>query len=300
MALHKISDFDSDYRQTFQGNDLKGMSVYSQATDDKIGSISDILVDEQGQFRYLIVDLGFWIFGKKILLPIGRVRIDSSADRVYAIGLTKEQAEDLPEYNSDMAPDYDYEERVRGVYRTEQPLDSSASLDASGVVARGAAARNTTPTHNRDTYSYDRDADLYGTTGNKDQTLKLYEERLVANKQRRKSGEVEIGKRVETETARVAVPVEKERVVIERVTPTDAGKAVTPDATAFRDGEVAHVDLYEEVPDVRKETVVREEVRVKKVTDRETVEAQETIRREELDIDTEGDLDVNRNRTNRK
>ncbi|NJK48795.1 DUF2382 domain-containing protein [Candidatus Gracilibacteria bacterium] len=297
MALHKISDFDSDYRQTFQGNDIKGMGVYSQATDEKIGTISDILVDEQGQFRYLIVDLGFWIFGKKILLPMGRVRLDSSADRVYAIGLTKEQAEDLPEYNSDMAPDYDYEERVRGVYRTEQPLDSSASLDASGVVAGGTAARSNAPAYNRDTYNYDRDADLYN---KQDQTLKLYEERLVASKQRRKSGEVEIGKRVETETARVAVPVEKERVVIERVTPADAGKAVTPDATAFRDGEVAHVDLYEEVPDVRKETVVREEVRVKKVTERETVEAQETIRREELDIDTEGDLDVNRNRTNRK
>jgi uncharacterized protein (TIGR02271 family) len=292
MALHKISDFDSDYRQTFQGHDLKGMSVYSQATDEKIGSISDILVDEQGQFRYLIVDLGFWIFGKKILLPIGRVRIDSGADRVYAIGLTKDQAENLPEYNSDMAPDYDYEERVRGVYRAEQPLESSTSLDSSttAIKAGGVATSSATPAYNRDTYTYDRDADLY----NKDQTIRLYEERLIANKQRRKSGEVEIGKHVETETARVAVPVEKERVVIERVTPTDAGKAVTADATAFREGEVAHVDLYEEVPDVRKETVVREEVRVKKVTERETVEAQETVRREELDIDTEGDLDVNR------
>jgi uncharacterized protein (TIGR02271 family) len=299
MALHKISDFDTDYRQTFQGKDIKGMGVYSQGTDEKIGTISDILVDEQGQFRYLIVDLGFWIFGKKILLPMGRVRLDTGADRVYAIGLTKEQAEDLPEYNSDMTPDYDYEERVRGVYRGEQRLDSSASLDSSaaamtGGMAGSAAARSKTPAYNRDTYNYDRDADLY----NKDQTLKLYEERLIANKQRRKSGEVEIGKHVETETARVAVPVEKERVVIERVTPTDAGKTVTPDATAFRDGEVAHVELYEEVADVRKEAFVREEIKVKKVTERETVEAQETIRREELDIDTEGDLDVNR--TNRK
>jgi len=33
---------------------------------------------------------------------------------------------------------------------------------------------------------------------------------------------------------------------------------------------------------------VREEVRVKKVVEQETVEAQETIRREELDVDAEG------------
>jgi stress response protein YsnF len=55
------------------------------------------------------------------------------------------------------------------------------------------------------------------------QKLRLYEERLVANKIRRQTGEVAIGKRVETETARVSVPVEKERVVIERRTPEALG-----------------------------------------------------------------------------
>lgn len=49
-----------------------------------------------------------------------------------------------------------------------------------------------------------------------DANIKLYEERLVADKKRAKTGEVAIGKRVETETANVSVPIEKERVVIER------------------------------------------------------------------------------------
>lgn len=65
-------------------------------------------------------------------------------------------------------------------------------------------------------------------------------------------------------------------------------ETVSPDATAFREGEVAHIELYEETPDVRKETILREEVRVTKVVNQEMVQAQETIRREELDIDTEG------------
>jgi uncharacterized protein (TIGR02271 family) len=262
MALHKISDFDTDYRNTIQGNDIKGMSVYTQGTEDKIGTVSDVLVDDQGQFRYLVVDLGFWIFGKKVLLPLGRSKIDSASDRVYTV-LTKQQAEDLPEYKEGMLLDYDYEEKVRGVYR---PIAE--------------------PTYNRDTYNYTQDSDLYNSSGDDDQTIRLYEERLVANKQRRKTGEVAIGKHVETETARVAVPVEKERVVVERVTPSSTGQVV-PDATAFRSGEVAHMEVYEEVPDVRKEAVVREEVRVKKVVDTETVETQETVRREELDIDSD-------------
>ena len=46
--------------------------------------------------------------------------------------------------------------------------------------------------------------------------------------------------------------------------------------------------MYEEKPEFHKETFVREEVRVTKVVDQDTVEAQETIRREELDINTEG------------
>jgi len=52
------------------------MSVYTQVNNEKIGTVNDIIVDDQGQFRYLAIDLGFWIFGKKILLPVGRTQID--------------------------------------------------------------------------------------------------------------------------------------------------------------------------------------------------------------------------------
>ncbi|BDA69943.1 PRC-barrel domain-containing protein AvaK [Calothrix sp. PCC 7716] len=289
MVLHKISDYDPDYRDTIQGNDIKGMSVYTQESDDKIGTVSDALVDEQGKFRYLIVDVGFWVFGKKVLLPIGRGKIDSKTDRVY-VQMTKQQAEDLPEYKEGMALDFDYEERVRGAYRPAA-LEASAPLDA----ASAAPVAHSTPIYNRDTYDYTQDADLYDTSVHDDQTFKLYEERLVASTQRRKSGEVAIGKHVETETARVSVPIEKERVIVERVTPTDAGRVVSADVATFREGEVAHMAIYEEVPDIQKEAFVREEVRVSKVVDQETVQATETIRREELDIDSKGRPTVKKN-----
>ena len=302
MALLKLEDFDPNYRDTFEGGDLKGLSIYAEG-DEKIGSVSDVLVDEQGNFRYFVVDLGFWIFGKKVLLPVGRSRIDYNADRVYAIGMTREQADHLPEFGDLEKIDYDYEEQVRGVYRptttrstmvdtsleSSAPLEASAPLDTSmagmGMSAM-AAQPAVTPTYNRDTYDYKQDASLYDLDEQNHQTLKLYQERLVANKQRVKSGEVAIGKHVETETARVAVPVEKERVIIERVTPTDAGRAVTPGEAAFREGEVAHVEIYEEQASVQKEAFVREEVRVSKEVEQKTVETQETIRREELDVNT--------------
>jgi uncharacterized protein (TIGR02271 family) len=269
MPLHRLENFDPNYRQTFEGEDIKGLGVYTEGSEQKVGSVSDVLVDDEGHFRYIIVDLGFWIFGKKVLLPIGRSQIDYNAQRVYVVGLTREQAEQLPEYKEGTTPDYDYEERVRSVYRAP----------AAGMAP---------PTYNRDTYSYQNEPSLYNMNEGDHKTFKLYEERLIANKSRFKTGEVAVGKRVETETATVSVPIEKERVVIERVTPADAGTVVVPGAVNFGEGEVARMEVYEETPDIHKEAVVREEVRVRKVVEQDTVNAEETLRKEQLDVKTEG------------
>lgn len=122
-----------------------------------------------------------------------------------------------------------------------------------------------------------------------DEKIRLYEERLMVNKQRAKTGEVSIGKRVETETAQVAVPVERERIVIER---TDAveGTPVNPQAAAFKDQEAVRLEAYEETANIQKQAFVREEVNVRKEVEQDTVEARETIRREELDIEGDGDI----------
>ena len=299
MALLKVKDFDPDYADSFGGEDIKGYDVYTQGTQEKIGTVDDILVDENtGEFRYLVVALGIGTIGKKVLLPVGRSQMKPNEDRVYA-SLTKEQANNLPVLEEEATVDHDYEERLRGAYRptatassvtpmaaleTSAPLEASTPLTPSySASTSGSISQPTT----RDTYSYKNEPDLYGMNATDHQTLKLYEERLIASKKRIKTGEVAIGKHVETETARVSVPVEKERVVIERVTPADAGKAVAPGTVDFSQGEVAHMEIYEETADIRKEAFVSEEVRVKKVVEHETVEAQETLRREELDVNTD-------------
>ena len=135
--------------------------------------------------------------------------------------------------------------------------------------------------------------EIYGSTGsalNNPDNLKLYEERLKVDKETVKTGQVSVGKRIEKETAKVSVPVEKERLVIER-TPGTAD-AVTPSANAFQTGEVAKVEVYEETADIRKEAVVAEEVNVRKESVQETVTATEELRREELDVDTDGETVV--------
>lgn len=297
MVLYRLKDFDPDYQDAVGRDDIVGLDVYTDQDDEKVGSVKNILVDEAGRFRYLVVDTGFWIFGKQVLLPVGRTRIFPTSKRVYALGFTKEQAQNLPEFSDDLKIDNDYEERVRGVYRTA-PLEASAALEASAPLdtpsAYKAPTTGTTPVpvpatnvnYARDTYTYEQEPHLYDMNNPDQQTLKLYEERLVAAKNRRQTGEVSIGKHIETETQRVSVPIEKERVVVERVTPSDAGTPVSP-TNAFREGEVARVQISEEIPDIRKETVVSEEVRIRKEVQQDTVEAQETLRREKLDINTQ-------------
>ena len=272
MPLHKIKDFDPDYRTHFEDQDVIGYDLY--AGTEKIGAVDDILVDDAGKIRYLIINTGAWIFSKQVLLPVGRAQIDYKGRRITAGDLTRAQVEALPQYDG-KAVEYEQEEQVRGVYRPAAA--GTAAVDASKPLD-----------YDRHTYSYDRDPALYNLDESKHQNLKLYEERLIASKTRAKTGEVAVGKRVETETSKVSVPIDKERVVIERTTPTGAGAAVTPGAAAFREGEVARMEVYEETPDIRKEAFVREEVSVRKEVDHDTVNAEETLRREELDIDTEG------------
>ncbi|GJD20728.1 hypothetical protein RIVM261_056840 [Rivularia sp. IAM M-261] len=143
MVLYKIGDFDADER-----NNIEGMSVYTQASSEEIGTVINALVDDQGKFRYLIVNIGFWVFGKKVLLPISRGRIDFYNDCVY-VTMTKREAEDLPEYEEGMTLDVNYEERLRRSFLL-------ASLGATAKAIASAA-----PIYDRGTYNYTQDTDLY-------------------------------------------------------------------------------------------------------------------------------------------
>lgn len=315
MALIKFKDAYPNYRDTFKNSGNREAahfdeySVYSG--NDKVGSVKDALFEQNtGNIRYLVVDTGFWIFGKDVLLPIGLAHFDYDQRRVYVDGLTKQQVENLPEYRDDMTVDREYEDRVRNSYRDMGVTRSrryegkqynaneygaypgSAALYGAKQYGSGQstadATANTAASANR--YDYDTEPGLYGMDRETHEPIRLYQERLIADKERFKAGSVRIGKHVETETQEASVPVEKERVVVERHQPTSAiPTSGTPD---FKDGEVARMDVYAEKADIRKEAFVREEVDVHKEVDRDTVSGRKKVRREELDVDTNDNPDI--------
>jgi hypothetical protein len=95
-----------------------------EATDGRIGSV-DETSNEVGS-SYLVVDTGPWIFGRKVLLPVGTVqRVDHDERKVY-VDRTKDQIKESPEYDSDTFGKPDYREQVgryyEDTYRTTPPL----------------------------------------------------------------------------------------------------------------------------------------------------------------------------------
>ncbi|MGR6322668.1 PRC-barrel domain-containing protein [Micromonospora soli] len=92
--------------------DLTGYRV--EATDGRIGSV-DRASGEAGA-RYLVVDTGPWIFGRKVLLPAGTVARVDHLDRVVHVDRTRDQVKDSPAFDPDDFDQPDYRDRVGSYY----------------------------------------------------------------------------------------------------------------------------------------------------------------------------------------
>jgi uncharacterized protein (TIGR02271 family) len=122
--------------------------------------------------------------------------------------------------------------------------------------------------------------------------MQVKEERLHAEKRPVETGEVRVRKEVHTETKNIEVPVQREEVVIER-TPVH-GRAATEGITAdsIREGEELRIPVREEQVNVTKDAVVTEEVKVGKRVVQDTEQVSGQVRKEEVRIEKEGDVDV--------
>ena len=124
------------------------------------------------------------------------------------------------------------------------------------------------------------------TTSEGAQRLELLKDVLRVNKQRVQTGEVTLRKEVIAETQTVEVPLTHEELVIKR-RPVTEKEAVTGEIGT---GEAIRVQLSEERVTVEKRPVVSEEVIVGKRSVQQTEQVQETVRREELHTERQGNV----------
>jgi len=127
------------------------------------------------------------------------------------------------------------------------------------------------------------------TTADTQRTVQLREEELQARKTAVETGSVHLGKDVVEEQRTMDVPVTREEVYVERH-PVDRRPSDRPISES--DSETIRVPVTEEQVEVEKQPVVYEEVGVGKRVTQETRQVSDTVRREELRVDHDGDVEV--------
>lgn len=81
----------------WQKVELIGKTVYG-ADQEAVGEIDDVVMTESGKVESVLVDVGGFlgIGAKKIAIPVANLEVQG--ETVVAAGLTKNQAEEMPEY----------------------------------------------------------------------------------------------------------------------------------------------------------------------------------------------------------
>jgi uncharacterized protein (TIGR02271 family) len=174
---------------------------------------------------------------------------------------------------------------VRAGGREQEAMDI---LRANGASMYRAGQGNVGTSRSARATSSHADQHTHGSEVDASQHMELREEQLNVNKQRVQSGEVDLRKDVVTEQQTINVPVTHEEVYVERHPVTDA----TVDTTPIGEGETILVPLTEERVNVRKETLVTGEVSIGKRAVEGTQRVADTVRREELSIEQEGNAPI--------
>jgi len=92
--------------------DVVGFDVV--AVDGSIGKVDEATSDT-GQ-SCLVVDTGFWIFGKKRVLPAGVVdRVDADGGKLY-VDRTKAEVKDAPDWDEETWRTDGYRQRLEEYY----------------------------------------------------------------------------------------------------------------------------------------------------------------------------------------
>lgn len=97
---------------------LKELLGYKlSAKDGHIGEVNDFLFsDEDWVIRYMVVDTGPWILGRKVLISLEALGQPVWASRTFPVNLTREQVKSSPDVDLAKPVSREYEERIHQYY----------------------------------------------------------------------------------------------------------------------------------------------------------------------------------------
>ncbi|MEC6748040.1 YsnF/AvaK domain-containing protein [Marinilactibacillus sp. XAAS-LB27] len=137
--------------------------------------------------------------------------------------------------------------------------------------------------------SVDREPEVDATsTDSSKEKIQLQEEQVDVDTNEVQTGEVHVQKNVTEDTKTIEVPVKHEEVTVEKHAVTDG----RPAENTLDDSEEISIPVTEEQIEVTKRPVVTDEVVINKETKEDTKQVSETVRKEDVDINTDGNVDV--------
>ena len=265
---------------------FEGYEVYDP-NGEKIGKVDDLFVDEYDQPEYLGVKIGF-LGTKSTLIPWEIASADEEGRRIE-VSVEKGKAKDGPAFDDDREITPEYENEVRSYYGLEgmQGSEQRGAYgeyygDEPGHVGPGIREGDTETGEFRGHSAEDEGVhQSHGSDLEDEDELRVQrtEEELRTGTREREAGKLNVRKRVRTDREQVRVPTKHEEVSVERVPVNEEGTGAE-----IGEDEVS-MPVVEEEAVVGKQSVVKEEIRVRKdvVEDEEVVE--EDVRKEEVDID---------------
>ena len=103
---------DSTLQTDLNKANLVGYDV--EALDGSIGKNDEASFDAGTGF--IVVDTGPWIFGKKVLLPVGVIQSADHTDEKVFVNRTKDQIKNAPEFDDSLKRDETYRDELGSYY----------------------------------------------------------------------------------------------------------------------------------------------------------------------------------------
>jgi len=98
-----------------EASDLKGFKI--TATDGSIGTVTDFLFDDESwTLRWIVVETGTWLSGRKVLLPVSVLGHPDIDARSFPVRLTMAKVKDSPAIDTNEPVSRQHEERMYGYY----------------------------------------------------------------------------------------------------------------------------------------------------------------------------------------
>ena len=85
-----------------------------EAIDGSIGKIDDATLETDS--GHLVVDTGPWIFGRKVMLPVGVLKTVEHEDEKVFVNRTRDEIKNAPEFDDSMRNDEKYRTELGSYY----------------------------------------------------------------------------------------------------------------------------------------------------------------------------------------